>query len=69
VAQITKSNGSLTVYSLRRAVGIKARRASGRNACIGSKLKGHKYAKPAVGMGGRHNKAVRDAFIAAVRSC
>ena len=69
MAQVTKANGSLTVYSLRRAVGIKARRSSGRNACIGSKLKGAKYAKPSVGMGGRHNKSVQEAFKRAVASC
>ena len=69
MAQITKSNGSLTVYSLRRAVGLKARRPSGRNACIGASLRGRSYSKPPVGMGGRHNQAVRAAFSAAVRSC
>lgn len=69
MAQITKTNGSPTVYSLRRALGLKARRASARNACIGAQLRGKKYAKPPAGMGGRNNKAVRDAFTSAVRTC
>ena len=69
MAQTTKSNGSLTVYSLRRAAGMPSKRASGFNACIGGALKGRKYAKPPVGRGGRHNEAVRSAFISAVASC
>lgn len=69
MGQITKSNGSLTVYSLRRAVGVKAKRASGFNACIGAKLRGQRYTKPPVGMGGRHNQAVRGAFKSAVAGC
>ena len=69
MAQVTKSNGSLTVYSLRRAVGMKARRPSPRNACIGAALRGKSYAKPAPGMGGRNNMAVRQAFISAVKGC
>ena len=68
-SQITKSNGSLTVYSLRRAVGIKGKRASGFNACIGASLKGKKYSKPAPGLGGRNNKAVQSAFTSAVAAC
>lgn len=68
MSQVTKSNGSLTVYSLRRAIGMKARRASARNACIGAKLKGQKFSAPA-GMGGRHNKALHAAFSAAAKSC
>lgn len=69
MGQITKSNGSLTVYSLRRAVGVKAKRPSGFNACIGAKLRGGKFSKPAPGMGGRNNQAVRSAFKSAVASC
>lgn len=69
MAQIVKSNGSPTVYSLRRALGLKSRKASGRNACIGAALKGKKYSKPPAGMGGRHNEAVRSAFKAAAQSC
>ena len=69
MAQTTKSNGSLTVYSLRRAAGMPSKRASGFNACIGGQLKGKSYSKPPPGMGGRHNAAVRSAFTSAVRSC
>jgi hypothetical protein len=32
-------------------------------------LKGQKYQKPPVGMGGRHNAEVRRNFISAVNSC
>lgn len=69
MAQITKSNGSPTVYSLRRALGLKAKRPSGRNACIGSKLSGIFYETPPEGMGGRNNEAVRESFKAAVLQC
>lgn len=69
MAQVSKSNGSPTVYSLRRAFGIPSKRASGFNACIGAQLKGKSYAKPPAGMGGRNNKAVHDAFTSAVNSC
>lgn len=65
----TKSNGSFTVYSLRRIAGMAARRPSGRNACVGAALKGKTYAKPPAGMGGRNNVQVRAAFAAASRSC
>lgn len=67
--QIVKSNGSPTVKSLRRAFGIQAHRPSGFNACISAELKGNKYATPAVGTGGRHNKQVRADFKAAVAAC
>lgn len=69
MAQVTKSNGSPTVYSLRRALGLKSKRASGFNACIGAQLKDKEYAKPQKGMGGRNNKAVHDAFKNAVATC
>lgn len=68
-SRITKSNGSATTYSLRRALGVKAKRPSGFNACVGSKLRGGKFSKPPTGMGGRHNKAVQNAFTSAVQSC
>lgn len=68
MAQIVKTNGSPTVYSLRRALGLKARRPSARNACIGAALKGQSFPAPA-GMGGRHNKDLHAAFAEASRRC
>jgi hypothetical protein len=72
--QISKTNGSPTVYSLRRAFGLPSRRASRFNACIGAALKKppgveRMYQKPPAGEGGRLNKEVRDAFKAAVAKC
>lgn len=59
----------IEVKAARVLVGMKGHRPSAFNACVGGALKGKKYAKPPVGMGGRHNKQVRAAFIAAVNSC
>ncbi len=59
----------IEVKAARVLVGMKGHRASGFNRCVGGQLKGKTYAKPPVGMGGRHNKAVRAAFIGAVKSC
>lgn len=69
MAQVTKSNGSLTVYSLRRAIGMKARRPNRFNACVGAYLKGKNYGSALPGMGGRHDSRIRDAFKAAVAAC
>jgi hypothetical protein len=68
MSQISKSNGSPTVYSLRRAFGIKGHRSSGFNACIGNSLKGKKYNMPP-GEGGRNNMSIRRDFTSAVQSC
>jgi hypothetical protein len=59
----------IEVKAARVLVGMKGHRKSAFNACVGAALKGQKYSKPAVGMGGRHNKAVRSAFVSAVNSC
>ena len=59
----------IEVKAARVLVGMKGHRPSAFNACVGGQLKGKKYAKPPVGMGGRHNKSVRAAFVAAVNSC
>lgn len=67
--KIVKSNGSIRITSLRRALGLPSRAASGFNACVAGKLRGKTYATPPVGMGGFHNTAVRDAFSAAAREC
>ena len=68
--KIVKSNGSVTIYSLRRALGLPSRRPSAFNACVAGALRGPgKFPKPAPGMGGRHNKAVHAAFASAAKSC
>jgi hypothetical protein len=59
----------IEVKAARVLVGMKGHRPSGFNRCVGAALKGKKYAKPGVGMGGRHNKAVHQAFISAVNGC
>lgn len=69
MAQIVKTNGSPTVYSLRRALGLKARRPNRFNACIAAQLRGKKYGSAPAGMGGRHNKEAHAAFKAAVAAC
>lgn len=69
MAQIVKSNGSPTVYSLRRALGLKARKPNRFNACVSAQLKGKKYGTAPQGMGGRHDQRIRDAFKAAVAAC
>lgn len=59
----------LPIRTLRRMVGIPAHRPSAFNACIGAALKGKKYKKPAVGMGGQQDKRIQGAFTSAVRTC
>ena len=59
----------LPVRTLRRLVGIRAHAASAFNACVGAQLKNKTYAKPAPGMGGQKNPAVRAAFTAAAKGC
>lgn len=57
------------VKAARVLVGMKGHRASAKNACIAGKMKGQKFAKPAVGMGGRNNPAVHKAFVQAGKDC
>ena len=59
----------IEVKAARVLVGMKGHRPSSFNACVAGQLKGKTYAKPPAGMGGRHNKQVRENFKAAVRSC
>ena len=59
----------IEVKAARVLVGMKGHRPSAFNACVGAQLRGKTYAKPPVGMGGRHNKAVQSAFIQASNSC
>lgn len=57
------------VKAARVLVGMKGHRSSPFNACVANHLKGKKYATPAPGMGGRHNKQLHNDFTAAVHAC
>ena len=57
------------VKAARVLVGMKGHRPSGFNACIGNEMRGKTYAKPAPGMGGRHNAQVHRDFISAAIKC
>ena len=59
----------IEVKAARVLVGMKGHRPSAFNACVGAALRGKTYAKPSPGMGGRHNKAVQNAFISAAIAC
>jgi hypothetical protein len=59
----------IEVKAARVLVGMRGHRPSAFNACVGAHLKGKRYSKPPVGMGGRHNKAVQTAFVDAARAC
>jgi len=59
----------IEVKALRVLVGMKGHRPSGKNACVGNAMKGKKYAKPAAGMGGRHNAQVHRDFVDAAKGC
>ena len=69
MAQVVKSNGSPTLYTLRRMFGIKARKPNRFARCIGAYLKGKKYGAAPAGMGGRYDERIRSAFKEAVRAC
>ncbi len=67
---MAKMNGTgIEVKFARVLVGMPGHRKSAKNACVGAALKGKSYAKPPVGMGGRHNIAVQQAFYDAGKSC
>lgn len=59
----------IEVKAARVLVGMKGHRPSAFNACVGGALRGKTYAKPPVGMGGRHNKEVQRAFVQAAIAC
>lgn len=45
------------------------KRSSAFNACVGAALRGQSYSKPAAGTGGRRDKRIQSAFVAAVNGC
>jgi hypothetical protein len=59
----------IEVKAARVLVGMKGHRPSAKAACVGAALKGKSYSKPAAGMGGRNNIAVRQAFYDAAKGC
>jgi hypothetical protein len=59
----------IEVKAARVLVGMKGHRPSAFNACVGGALRKKTYAKPPVGMGGRHNVQVHNAFTQAVQGC
>jgi len=63
------SFGRVPTVTVRRALGIKARRAGAGQICIKGLLQGKKYAKPAVGTGGRNNIVIHQALYDAAKSC
>ena len=64
-----RSFAHVPTVTVRRALGIKARRAGAGQICMKGQLKGKKYATPPVGMGGRNNIEVRRAFYNAAKTC
>lgn len=63
------SFAKVPTVSLRRALGIRARRPGKFQNCVGGTLKGKTYSKPPVNMGGRNNVEVHRAFYDAAKSC
>lgn len=55
--------------TVRRALGIRARRPGAFQLCVKGKLTGTSYAKPDVGQGGRNNVAVWQAMYNAAKAC
>lgn len=55
--------------TVRRALGIKARRPGAFQLCIKGQLTGKSYPKPPVGQGGRNNVTVWQALYDAAKSC
>lgn len=55
--------------TVRRVLGIRARRPGAGQLCIKGQLTGKKYAKPPAGMGGRNNVEVWRALYDAGKAC
>jgi hypothetical protein len=64
-----RSFGAVPTVTVRRALGIKARRAGAGQICVKGQLTGKTYAKPPEGMGGRNNIAVQQALYDAGKAC
>lgn len=55
--------------TIRRVLGIPARRAGAFQMCVAGKLKGGTFPKPPSPMGGRHNVKVHQAMYDAAKTC
>lgn len=63
------SFGRVPTVTVRRALGIPARRPGAGQLCIKGQLTGKKYATPPAGMGGRNNVEVWRAMYDAAKAC
>jgi len=63
------SFAKVPTVTVRRALGLRARRPGAYQLCIRSKLKGKKYPTPPKGMGGRWNVEVWQAMYDAAKAC
>lgn len=63
------SFAKVPTVTVRRALGIPARRPGAFQICVKGQLSGKEYAKPAVGTGGRNNVAVHQALYDAAKAC
>ena len=63
------SFGRVPTVTVRRALGIPARRPGAFQICVKGKLTGKKYAKPPEGTGGRNNVEVHQAMYDAAKAC
>lgn len=63
------SFGKVPTVTVRRVLGIRARRPGAGQLCIKEQLTGKKYPTPPVGMGGRNNVEVWRAMYDAAKAC
>lgn len=63
------SFANVPTVSLRRALGIRARRPSAYASCIGARLRGGKHPSAPPGAGGRRNVGWQNAFVQAGQGC
>lgn len=64
-----KSFGSVPTVTVRRILGIQARKPGNFQRCIGAALKDGTHASAPVGMGGRNNKDWQGKFYDAAKGC
>jgi len=63
------SFGKVPTVTVRRVLGIRARRPGAGQLCIKGQLSGKKYPKPPTGQGGRNNVEVWRALYDAGKAC
>lgn len=69
MAKINFSKSGIGVRGLRLMVGIPAHKASAHALCVGATLRGQRHGAAPPGSGGKENRAWRQTFIQASRSC